>query len=280
MDLNHSIINIDKPSGWTSYDVVSYISKELNLNKAGHIGTLDPLVTGVLPICLGKATRIQGWLMKKDKTYIGKFRVHKEVTEEELKGKMRAFLGKIKQLPPVKSCVKRQIREREIYQFELLKLNKEKKEAEFLAKVEAGTYIRKLISDLGLKIGGAHMTELRRIQAGLFDETTLVTIENFKKAVDNLKEGNSEMLEKYLIPVEIIKEAMPVVNVKKEFKEKLNHGSPLFENMLINKEEAIEIVNKGKEFAVFCEERLIQVCKKTDRFKNKSIIAKPEAVLN
>jgi len=165
--LNFSIINIDKPKGFTSFDVVNKLRYLFKVKKVGHFGTLDPMVTGVLPIAIGKATRLTPYFMNKDKTYIGKFRLHKKISKVDLEKEMKKFLGTINQLPPQKSRVKRQIRKRNIHEFKIIK--KHEKIVEFKSVVQAGTYIRKLISDLGEKIGGAHMTELRRTQAGIFE---------------------------------------------------------------------------------------------------------------
>jgi H/ACA ribonucleoprotein complex subunit 4 len=276
--INHSIINIDKPEDWTSFDVVNYIRKALRLKKAGHIGTLDPMVTGCLPICLGKATKIQIFLMKKDKTYIGMMHLHKDIEKKQLEKEVKKFIGKITQLPPKKSAVKRQERERQIHEFKILKIKS--RDVEFIAKVEAGTYIRKLIHDLGLKIGGAHMTKLRRIQAGVFDDKSMITMEKFKKIVDDYRNGKEESLRKTLIPIEnIIKKVMPVISVKKESIEKLRNGSPLFEGMLKDYKDIDKITKNDEAFAIMCDNEIIEIAKRTEQFENEEILAKPEVVL-
>ena len=196
--INFSILNVDKPAGWTSFDVVNHIRITLGLNKCGHFGTLDPRVTGVLPICLGKACRIQDLFMHHDKIYTGKMRLHKDVNKEELEKAMKKFLGIINQLPPRVSRVKRQIRQREITEFKLTKFDKKKKEAEFYSHVQAGTYIRKLIDDLGKELTiGAQMTGLRRLKAGLFSEkdSEFTTVEKLDKAIEEYKKGNDKKIE-------------------------------------------------------------------------------------
>src|SRR3989344_2057146 len=159
--LNFSIINIDKPSGPTSFSVSNFIKTSLNLNKTSHFGTLDPQVTGVLPVALGKACRLNETFMHRDKEYVGIMRIHQDVSLDILKEKINNFIGKITQLPPVRSRVKRAPREREVKSFDILE--KKGKDILFKTKVQAGTYIRKLIHDIGLQIGGAHMLELRRV---------------------------------------------------------------------------------------------------------------------
>jgi len=162
------IININKPSGPTSFDISDFVRKtlrELGVRKTSHFGTLDPKVTGVLPIALNRACKLTGYFLGEDKEYIGIMRIHEDISLERINKAIKAkFTGKILQVPPVKSRVKRQEREREVKKFELLEKNG--KDILFHAEVQGGTYIRKLIDDLGKELGiGAHMLELRRVRA-------------------------------------------------------------------------------------------------------------------
>ena len=168
--LEFGIINIDKSSGPTSFNISDFVKKKLNLRKTSHFGTLDPKVTGVLPIALNRACKLTGFFLGEDKEYIGIMRMHEEISLEKIKEKIKEkFLGKIIQMPPVKSRVKRVEREREIISFEILE--KDGKDFLFKTEVQGGTYIRKLIDDLGKELDvGAHMLELRRIRAGIFGE--------------------------------------------------------------------------------------------------------------
>ena len=280
--INFSILNIDKPTDCTSFDVVNHIRKLFNLPKCGHFGTLDPQVTGVLPICLNRACKIQDFFMHHDKIYIGKMQIHKDITREKLLEGMKKFIGKINQLPPRISRVKRVIREREVMKFELIDFDKKKKEASFIAHVQAGTYIRKLCSDLGESLGvGAQMTELRRTKAGLFSQEDLefTTLENLDKAFQEFKNGKEENLRKLLIPAEIIVELIPVIEVKSEFIDKLNHGSPFFDEMPVNLEKAKKIIETKEPFAVISDNKLIEIAKFSERFEQKNILAKAEVVL-
>ncbi|MCH8003639.1 MAG: hypothetical protein IH934_03320 [Nanoarchaeota archaeon] len=141
--INYGIVNINKPQGPTSHQVSAYVQKILNIKKSGHSGTLDPHVHGLLPVALGRATRIVQTLLKSGKEYIGIMHLHKDVGETKLKETIkRNFTGKIKQIPPLKSSVKRVKREREIYYFDILE--KDDKDVLFIVGCEAGTYIRKL----------------------------------------------------------------------------------------------------------------------------------------
>ena len=201
--INYGIVNLDKVKGPSSHQVSDYVQKILHITKAGHSGTLDPQVTGVQPIALGKATRITQFLLKAPKEYVCLMHLHKEVKEEKLKEEVSKFIGKIEQLPPIKSAIKRQLRTREIYEFEILEIKGQ--DVLFRVKCQAGTYIRKLVHDLGQALEvGAHMAELRRTQAGPFrEEDNLVTLQDLQDAYYFYKEeGNSKYLFHCIQPVE------------------------------------------------------------------------------
>jgi len=271
--LEFSIINLDKPCGLTSFLTAKIAGKILGAKKFSHFGTLDPKVTGVLPIALNRACRLATWFMKKDKTYIGIMRLHKEISEEKLKEEMQKFVGRIKQLPPVKSRVKREERERAVYRWDILE--KDGKDVLFEAEVEAGTYIRKLCDDLGKSAGGAHMLELRRTRAGIFSEQDkeFVNLYQLEEAVKAWKNGNEEILRKILIPGEIVSKIMPVAQAKEKSVSKLLKGKPIMRNDL--KEDLG--LESNKNVAVFCNERFIEVAEITNE---KNITARPKFVLN
>ncbi|PIN93665.1 RNA-guided pseudouridylation complex pseudouridine synthase subunit Cbf5 [Candidatus Pacearchaeota archaeon CG10_big_fil_rev_8_21_14_0_10_31_9] len=268
--LNFSIINIDKPSGPTSFGVDQIIKKALKLNKTSHFGTLDPMVTGVLPLALGRACKLMPYFIGKEKTYVGVMNIHNAIERSELEKEINKFIGKINQLPPKKSRVKRQIREREVYEFKILEQDKKNgKNFIFEAKVEAGTYIRKLIHDLGEKINGAHMLELRRTQASIFNEENSVDIYKFLEAVEEYEKGNEKPLRNILIPGEIIFKTLPVYQIKEKFLKTIYHGSPLRKEML-------ESIPKENKFLIFYKEDFIGVYEKT---QEESMIARPRYIL-
>nr|AIF18668.1 H/ACA RNA-protein complex component (DKC1, NOLA4, CBF5) [uncultured marine group II/III euryarchaeote KM3_83_G03] len=200
--INYGIVNLDKPSGPSSHQTSAYVKQILKLDKAGHSGTLDPSVTGILPVALGKGTRITHSLIKAGKEYITLMRLHKDVPEEKIRQVMDQFVGEIKQMVPVRSAVKRRKRQRSIHYLEIIDI----KDREVLYKVgtQAGTYIRKLCHDVGERIGcGAHMAELRRTKAGPFTEENLATLQDLKDAYTVWKEeGNEQLLRKIIFPVE------------------------------------------------------------------------------
>lgn len=271
--LEFSILNIDKPSGPTSFYVSDLVRKKLKgvgVRKTSHFGTLDPKVTGVLPIALNRACRLSGYFIKKDKEYVGVMRLHQDIADGKLKDEMEKFIGKIMQKPPVKSRVKRVEREREVKRFEILE--RDGKDFLFLSEVEAGTYIRKLIDDLGKKIGGAHMLELRRIRAGIFEEQKNFTLYQLDEAIEALKAGNEGLLRSMLIPGEIVVKIMPFVSLKKRYLAQVLRGAPLHKEFLEG-----NLDFKEERAAVFCEERFIEIASVVDEGE---IFARPEFVLN
>lgn len=226
--INYGIVNINKPQGPTSHQVSDYVQKILNISKAGHSGTLDPNVHGVLPVALGRATRIVQVLLTAGKEYVGIMHLHKDVEEKKLDETIKKyFSGKIRQKPPLKSSVRRIERTREIYYFDILE--KEEKDALFIVGCQAGTYIRKLIHDLGKKLKiGAHMLELRRTKAGPFDEKTIFSMQDLTDAFHFYKkESNEKFLRKIVQPVENAVLHLPKLWVFDSAVDSICHGANL-----------------------------------------------------
>jgi|TARA_Y100000310_G_scaffold141354_1_gene140778 H/ACA ribonucleoprotein complex subunit 4 len=276
--LEFGIVNIDKSSGPTSFNISDFVRKKLNLRKTSHFGTLDPKVTGVLPIALNRACKLTGYFLGEDKEYIGIMRIHEDVSLDKIKKTIKEkFLGKIKQTPPVKSRVKRQERIREIKKFNILEKNG--KTILFHIECEGGTYIRKICSDLGdyMKIG-AHMLELRRIRAGIFKEDDKnypsINLYDFEKAVDEYKKGNEKLLKKIIIPGEIITKLHPIIKVKEKEVKRLLTGKPIYKKDLIKKEE----IKKEEIICVFSKERFIgmyKVINENDIFAKSEFVMQP-----
>lgn len=267
--LEFGILNLDKPSGPTSFGVSDFVKKKLKLRKTSHFGTLDPKVTGVLPVALNRACKLTGFFLGNDKEYVGIMRLHKDIELEKIEEKIKdKFLGKIKQTPPVKSRVKRQEREREIYSFELLEKNK--LDIVFRARVQGGTYIRKLIDDLGSELGvGAHMLELRRTNAGIFSENdkSFVDLYALEKAIDK------EELKKIIVPAEkAIKDKFQCIEVSEKSKKRLYTGKAILrEDVKSDKD-----ISEGTIVGAFCSKKFIGMY----RVIHEGIkFAKPEFVL-
>ncbi len=212
--MESGIININKPAGLTSHDVVAVIRKIFRGSKVGHTGTLDPLATGVLPICIGKATKLADVLTSKDKTYRTKMLLGVDTDTYDITGKIlnaavvdvdeiyikeriKRFVGKQMQKPPMFSAIKKEgkklyeyaregitvevePREIEIFSIENIKVDLEKREVTMDVHCTKGTYIRSLIHDIGEKLGTyATMTELTRLKSGQFSIKDAVELSEY-----------------------------------------------------------------------------------------------------
>ncbi len=294
--LNFGLVNFDKPAGPTSYSVSEFVKRQLGLKKTSHMGTLDPKVTGVLPITLGRACKLAGYFIKHDKTYVGVLETHKECKIEDLQALIdENFTGKIFQTPPHRSAVKVAEREREVYFWNLLEASEDGRYFLFESRVEGGTYIRKLCSDLGEMIGGAHMGELRRTEAGIFDESDVVRLEDFEVAVMEWKafgghdsgepNGNEKKLREMIVPAEVaIKKVLPFIEVDKSAVKSLYIGRPLFMSNVIGAKIGkkkvvigdIEIA-EGDSVAAFCGNKFIGIYR---RSSEEIIFGRAEFVFN
>ncbi|MFC1723245.1 RNA-guided pseudouridylation complex pseudouridine synthase subunit Cbf5 [Nanoarchaeota archaeon] len=245
--LEYGIINLDKTKGPTSHQMSAYVQKAIGIKKSGHSGTLDPKVTGILPVALGKATRVVQTLLIAGKEYVCLMHLHKEVDEEKIRKVFEEFTGKITQLPPIKSAVKRQYRDRTIYYMDLLDI--EGQDVLFTVGCQAGTYIRKLCHDMGQKLGvGAHMHELRRTKAGPFKEDSLVSMHDLVDAYHFWKdEGKEEYIRKVIQPVERAVDHLPKVWVMDTSVNTICNGADLAAPGIAKVESGVE---KNKTVAV------------------------------
>lgn len=249
--IQKGVINLDKPAGPTSHEVTSWVKKILNLNKAGHSGTLDPKVTGLLPIMLEEATKAVDALLTAGKEYVCLMKLHSTMPERRIREVFEEFTGEIYQKPSIKSAVKRETRVRTIYYMEILEIDK----TNILFKVgcEAGTYIRKLCHDIGLALGsGAHMQELRRTKTGPFHEDkTLTTLHDLKDAYVEWKENNDErLLRKVILPMEYAILHLPKIVIRDSAVDAICHGASLAAPGVLFLENGIE---KGELVAVFTQ---------------------------
>ncbi len=237
--IKNGIVVIDKPPGPTSHTVDSWVKKILSISKASHGGTLDPRVSGVLVIALENATKLMPILLKSKKEYVALMNVHKDVPREKIEKVCEEFVGKIRQLPPVKSAVLRREREREIYYLEILEIDGRN----VLMRVgcEAGVYIRKLISDMGKRLGGAHMQELRRTKAGVFTEGQAIKLQDLQDAYVFWKaRGDETHLREIIYPLEKVADNIKNVVIKDSAVDAVCNGAPLAVQGIIAVEEGIK----------------------------------------
>ncbi|MGQ9759137.1 MAG: RNA-guided pseudouridylation complex pseudouridine synthase subunit Cbf5 [Candidatus Methanomethylicaceae archaeon] len=226
--LETGVINLDKPPGPSSHEVVAWIKRLLSISRAGHGGTLDPKVTGVLPITLGRSTRIISFIMKSGKEYVALMELHGSVDDDRLRRVVNEFIGPVYQLPPVRSSVKRALRVRRIYSIKILE--REGKFVLMRVDCEAGTYIRKLCHDIGELLGsGAHMRELRRTRVGPFREDNgSVNLHLLLDAITFWKDsGDESLIRKVIMPIEEALGDFPKVYVRDSAVDALCHGANL-----------------------------------------------------
>lgn len=253
----NGILNVYKEKGFTSHDVVAKLRRILHQKKIGHTGTLDPDAVGVLPICLGKATKVCELLTDKDKIYEAKMllgtitdtqdisgvvleqRDTKEVTEEKLKEIIVSFIGEYYQIPPMYSALKvqgkklyelaragieieREPRKVQIFDISDIQILQDKS-VRFFVHCSKGTYIRTLCQDIGEKLGcGACMKSLKRVRVGNFLAEQALTLTQIEEKVRN---GS---IQEAIIPIDKLFLKYPKVVILEEEKENLlNNGNPL-----------------------------------------------------
>ena len=283
--LEYGLILIDKPPGPTSHEVVAWTKRILALPKIGHSGTLDPQVSGVLPLGLGEGTKALGVLLLGPKEYHALGRLHSLPPKEKLEQTLDLFRGEIFQKPPQRSAVVRQTRTRTIYELELL----EQKERLILLRVlcEAGTYIRKLYYDMGEILGpGGSMIELRRSRVHQFSEDNLVTMHQLADAFATWKEtGNSNKLTEMILPIEHALSEIKSVVIRDSAINSLCHGAQLaIPGILeispgLNQGDLVGIYSQKGEVVALAESLLTETEIKDNTkgyaFKTKRIIMKP-----
>lgn len=224
--LKGGIVIIDKPRGPSSHQVAAWVRDLLGISSVGHTGTLDPQVSGVLVVLLGKAVRLTEVLHLDDKDYVCLLRLHHDVTDEELQNAVIYFTGKIYQRPPKRSAVKRNLRIREISDLRIL--DRDGRDVLFFVACDSGTYIRSLCHHIGLYLGtGAHMQELRRIRSGLFPESEAHSLYELQEAVIRAREGDADQIEKMILSIETVTSHLPGIVIKDSAVDALCHGAAL-----------------------------------------------------
>jgi len=226
--LNYGLIILDKPPGPTSHETVAWTKRLLKIPKIGHSGTLDPQVSGVLPLGLGEATKALGVLLYGPKEYHALGRIHSLPSKEKLEKTIELFTGPIFQKPPQRSAVVRQTRTRTIHELEVL----EQRERLLLTRIlcESGTYIRKLYYDIGEFLGpGATMIELRRTKVGQFQESDgLVTLHELANAFSLWEEKKDESkLREMIKPVEYALSEIKSIIIRDSAVDAMCHGAQL-----------------------------------------------------
>ncbi len=266
------IINVNKPLGITSHDVVYRLRRLLNIKKIGHTGTLDPDAGGVLPMCIGKGTKLSELLTATDKQYLAEMTLgaitdtqdksgevlesfEVNVSEEEIKEAVKTFIGEISQIPPMYSAIKidgkklyelaregktveRQARTVLIKNIEIKEINFKENTVTMLVDCSKGTYIRTLCEDIGKALGcGGYMSALTRTKSGRFDIAAAYTLEQIEKM---LQSGDMS----FFIPVEDAIPEYPRIVVAENNAKKIRYGIKT----------AVQGLEMGKTYRVFDEQ--------------------------
>jgi tRNA pseudouridine55 synthase len=257
----NGIINVYKEKDYTSHDVVAVLRRILHMRKIGHTGTLDPMATGVLPVCIGNATKVVDFITSKDKSYRAKVRLGFEtdtyditgeivnedkecnVTKEEISQAVSSFLGESMQMPPMYSAIK--VNGKKLYEYarkgqsveikkrkinitsiNLIDVNTEEKTFIIDVTCSKGTYIRSLIVDIGRKLGTyACMEELERCSSGIFKLEDAYKLSEIKDCFEKLEEGKSDtFFEKVLLKTDTVFKDLPAVHVEPEGSVRLYNG--------------------------------------------------------
>ena len=266
-------LNIYKPEGMTSHDVVARLRRVTKIKQIGHTGTLDPFATGVLPVCIGKATRLIEYL-EDDKEYIATVQFgaetdtydcdgqivktyKKTAKEDEILSVLKIFKGEIEQYPPIYSAIK--VKGKKLYDYarqgqnveinprkvvisriELLDFDEEMQSAKIIVGCSKGTYIRSIAHDLGQNLGcGGYLTALERTKAGIFNVENSVNLEEL--------EDINDVCNNLINPLDVLN--LPVYNLNDIEKERVSHGMPLANNKFENLHVVI-LVYGGRIYAI------------------------------
>ncbi|EJT5918686.1 tRNA pseudouridine(55) synthase TruB [Clostridium perfringens] len=257
----NGVINIYKNTGMTSFDVVAMVRRVAKMKKVGHTGTLDPAASGVLPVCLGKATKIIDYIMENKKVYRVNLKLGmvtdtydlegevlreedvSHITKDEILNCINSFVGTIDQVPPMYSALKqngvrlyelarqgievhREARKITIYSIENIKIESNDN-IQMDVCCSKGTYIRSLCYDIGEKLNvGATMTALERIQNGPFTKEEAINIEDLTE----------ELLEKHIISIEKALDSFEKITVNEKFGKLLRNGVKVFDNRMYSEE--------------------------------------------
>lgn len=252
------ILLLDKPLGMTSNAALQAVKRLFRAAKAGHTGNLDPLATGLLPICLGEATKISGFLLDSDKTYLGTIRLGITTRTADAEGEvletrpvpaldeaqvnevLARFTGEIRQVPPMHSAVKvngkplyklahqgleieREARTVTIHALKLLRLEGDELDIEL--RCSKGTYVRTLAEEIGEALGcGAHLSALRRTGSGPFDVEQAITLDELERLAE---EGGLEALDARLLPIEQALSDWPVISLTPNSAHYVQQGQPV-----------------------------------------------------
>lgn len=233
------VVNLDKPPGPSAHQVSAWIRDMVGVEKAAHAGTLDPKVTGCLPVLTGTATRLAPALLEGAKEYVAVLELHASAPTDYA-SVLAEFEGRLYQKPPRKSAVARRLRVREVYELKALEVSDDRRQTLLRIRCESGTYVRKLCHDLGLALGtGAHMGHLRRTATGPFADGDLVSLHDLVDALAEWRERETDdWLREVLAPAERALTHLPSVTIAPSAARAVAEGAPVFAPGVIDAEDA------------------------------------------
>ena len=236
--LEFGVVNLDKPPGPSAHQVAAWVRDMAGVDRAAHAGTLDPKVTGCLPVLLGDATRLAQVFDDSVKEYVAVLELHGPAPAD-FDAVVAEFEGEIYQKPPKKSAVVRRLRTRRVLDLDVLEA--EDRQALFRIRCESGTYVRKLCHDIGLALGtGAHMGDLRRVGTDPFDDTDLVTLQDLADALAWAEEGDTGPLGDVVAPAERALVDLPGVTIAESAAREVAEGAPVYAPGIIEADDADE----------------------------------------
>ncbi len=298
----HGLLIVDKPAGWTSHDVVAKLRKTLGVRKVGHAGTLDPDATGLLPICVGRATRIVEYLIEIPKAYRVQLKLGeetdtedasgrvikrcepREITDSEIQAAVKRFQGEVRQVPPMFSAIRKNGRRlyeyarageevpreaRAVTIYDIRNLQCKLPYISFEVRCSKGTYIRSLCRDIGRELGvGAHLTELCRTESATFTEKDAYPL---SELIDMEREEVLSML----IPMDLPLGHFEPVSVRSDRIRKICHGQPLTLDDLYERKEVLKM---GEHLRIYSEKGRFLAIGKADRSSAGETVIRPRKV--
>lgn len=225
--MERGVILLDKPAGPSSHQVAAWVREATGISQVGHGGTLDPNVTGLLPVCLGRGVKAVQSMLLSGKEYICVMRLHEERSETDILATAKKFTGKIQQMPPVRSAVKRRARYRRIYYLDVLEIKG--RDVLFRVGCQAGTYIRTLCVDMAQSMGTrGHMQELRRSRTGLLSAEHAVSLTDVHDAFKLYEQTQDEAwIREVIQPIERVTQHMEAIVLRDTAIEAICSGASL-----------------------------------------------------
>ncbi|WEL38657.1 h/aca ribonucleoprotein complex subunit cbf5 [Encephalitozoon hellem] len=257
--IKYGIVNLDKSSNPSSHEVVTWVKEILKCEKTGHSGTLDPQVSGVLTICIDRATRLTKSQQSLGKEYVCVIEFLEEPDEDGFRRASKKLTGSLFQRPPLMCAVKRELRIRNIYEIDILEFSKEKRVGLFKVSCEAGTYVRTLCTHIGILMGcGARMKELRRIRSGRTSEKDIFTLHDLLDAVYIFNSTKDErVIRRVIRPLESLLVGYPRIMIKDSCVNAICYGAKLsitgvlrFDRDIDVGREVVIITTKGEAVAL------------------------------